>query len=61
MQIETTIRYHLTYLLEWLSSKRQDISIGKDVLKGDLYPVARMQIDAATRENSMKVYQKIKK
>ena len=55
MQISTAIRYHLTYLLEWLSSKRQEISIGKDVLKGDLCPVVRIQVDAATIENSMKV------
>ena len=60
MKIKTTIGYHLTHLLEWLSSKRQETNIGEDVLKGDLCTVVRMKIDAATTENSMKIPQKIK-
>ena len=36
MQIKMTMTYY-SHLLEWLSSKRQEISIGKDVEKRELF------------------------
>ena len=61
LQIKTTMSYHLTPL-EWLLSKRQEItSADKDAKKKD--PCAllvRTYIRATTMKNSMEVSQKIK-
>ena len=59
MRIKTTRRHHLI-LLEWLSSKRREISIGKDVEKREpLCTVGAMEIGAATMKNNMEVLQNI--
>ena len=61
IQIKTTMRYHLTYLSEWLKLTTQAIDAGADAEKGEpSYTLAGKQTGAATLENSMQVPQKVK-
>ena len=60
MQIKTTVRYHLTTVLNGCYQKRHEINVGEDMEK--MYPTmlfAGMLTDAAAMENSMEVPQKI--
>ena len=60
MQNKTTISYHPT-LLEWLLSKRQEISVSKDTKQYNSCALLMgMQTGASTELNSMEGLQKLK-
>ena len=64
MYIKTTMRYHFTpIILEWLSSKRQEITnLGKDVEKRESSCFAGGNVNCTVAmENSMEIPPKLKK
>ena len=61
MQVKSTMRYHLTPGRRPIISEPTNVTVGKDVRKGNPWALlVGMRADAVTMENSMEIPQKIK-